>query len=86
METVATDSGLYECVAINQAGEARCEARVNVIATPEPTRKMPPQKTTGAAAQNQAPMVVDNLKEVIVQEGQEAKFKCKISGTPGRLL
>ncbi|CAG0890532.1 unnamed protein product [Cyprideis torosa] len=81
LEAVSQDSGLYECVAINQAGEGRCEARVSVIATPEPTRKAGPPAAK-KDVKNQAPMVVENLRELIVQEGQEAKFKCRISGTP----
>lgn len=30
IEAFAEDAGAYECVAINQAGEARCQAQVQV--------------------------------------------------------
>lgn len=83
LEVQGQDSGLYECVAINQAGEGRCEARVNVASTPEPTRKQPPSASKKQAEKpDQAPTIIENLKENIVQEGQAAKFKCRISGTP----
>ncbi|ROT82072.1 I-connectin [Penaeus vannamei] len=48
IEAVAEDSGSYECVAINKAGEARCQATVEV-AGPRPAQA-PKTPTTPAGA------------------------------------
>ncbi|CAG0878668.1 unnamed protein product [Darwinula stevensoni] len=79
LETVLQDAGTYECVAINQAGEARCEAQLVVIspAKSPKTGKKPTSKKELAP-----PTIVQKLNNVIVQEGQAATFTCKISGQP----
>lgn len=41
IETLPEDSGAYECVAINSAGEARCEAHCQVEAPASPIRRAP---------------------------------------------
>lgn len=75
IETVPEDSGTYECVAINNFGEARCEGECLVQPTSAPTKGK-----TETSQQQQAPGIVEPLKGLIIKEGQPAVFKCKISG------
>lgn len=77
IETVPEDSGTYECVAINNAGEARCEAECTI--QPISTAST---KTKAQTTQQQAPGIVEPLKGLVMKEGQPAVFKCKISGKP----
>lgn len=79
IEAVAEDSGSYECVAINKAGEARCQATVEV-AGPRPAQA--PKTPTTPAGATQAPTIVRKLQSHIVQEGQPATFECVVSATP----
>lgn len=81
LETVAEDSGAYECVALNKAGEARCSAEVKITG-PRPDVKATPS-TLGMA--EQAPQILENLKGQIVLEGQSATFTCTFGGTPGKM-
>ena len=82
IETVPEDSGQYECVAINSAGEARCEAECIVqAATTTPGPKQSPSTPSELA-----PTVVQPLADQTVREGQPVVFKCKISGRPGNIL
>lgn len=81
IETSSEDSGQYECVAINSAGEARCEAECVVTA---PSSKGP-AKVPAQASADQAPTVIQPLTDQTMKEGQPAVFKCKISGKPGAL-
>ena len=83
IEAFAEDTGKYECVAINSAGEARCDAQLLVQqpspATPSKTQPSKPA-TPGT---EQAPSVVEPLKGQVIREGQAVAFRCKISGRPG---
>lgn len=78
LEVVPEDSAKYECVAINNAGEARCEAECVVQALESPTKTSKPS-TPGAEKQ---PTVVEPLQDQTVREGQAIAFKCKIVGKP----
>lgn len=80
IESLPEDSGTYECVAINQAGEARCEAEL-VIESGKKGAPTPAKQQVGS--QQAAPAIVDQLTEQIKKEGQPALFKCKISAKPG---
>lgn len=83
IEAFPEDTGKYECVAINSAGEARCDAQLLVQqpspATPSKTQPSKPA-TPGT---EQAPSVVEPLKGQVIREGQAVAFRCKISGRPG---
>lgn len=83
IEAFPEDTGKYECVAINSAGEARCDAQLLVqqpsSATPSKTQPFKPA-TPGT---EQAPSVVEPLKGQVIREGQAVAFRCKISGRPG---
>lgn len=85
IETVPEDSGTYECVAINNAGEARCEAECTIQPTSTAASKTKTQ-TQAQTAQQQAPSIVEPLKGLVMKEGQPAVFKCKISGKPRKYL
>lgn len=75
IETVPEDSGTYECVAINNSGEARCEAECLIQPTSAPSKTK-----TESTPQQQAPGIIEPLKGLIIKEGQPAVFKCRISG------
>jgi len=86
IEAFPEDTGKYECVAINSAGEARCDAQLLVQqpspATPSKTQPSKPA-TPGT---EQAPSVVEPLKAQVIREGQAVAFRCKISGRPGEQI
>lgn len=77
IEATSEDTGKYECVAINSAGEARCDSECYVIAPSSPM-KSKPTPTTG----NKSPEVLTPLKDKTITEGQSVEFKCKIAGKP----
>ena len=79
LESVPEDSGNYECVALNKAGEARCSAEVKISGPrPAPTSAAP-------AGGEQAPQILENMKSQVVQEGQSATFTCTIASSPGNI-
>ena len=66
------DSGSYECVAMNNVGEARCIAEVFVEeAEPLSVENFPEEE----------PKIIEKLKDITVKEGQSAVFKCRITCT-----
>lgn len=75
-----SDSGSYECVAINSAGEARCQAHV-LIEGAKP--KTPPTSPKEAPGDQKPPTVTEPLKPLAVKEGQSAVFRCRIPAVPG---
>lgn len=79
IEAVPEDSGTYECVAINNSGEARCEAECIVQA---PASRKTPLRTPSSPGAEQKPNLVEPLKSQTVREGQSVAFRCKISGRP----
>ena len=84
IEAFPEDTGKYECVAINSAGEARCDAQcfVQQPASKTPSKAQPSKPGTPGA--EQAPTIVEPLKGQAIKEGQAVAFSCKISGKPGR--
>lgn len=81
IETLPEDSGSYECVAINSAGEARCEAQCFVESAPVAKGASSPDVKTGAKASG-APRFTLPIGEQDVAEGQPAVFKCRVTGSP----
>lgn len=77
IETVTEDSGTYECVAINNSGEARCEA--SLVVQPLEQKEKPKLKPGG---KEQAPTITRPLSGQVIHEGQPVTFSCKISGQP----
>lgn len=78
IEVVPEDSGKYECVAMNSAGEARCEAECTVQSPVSPSKQVKPT-TPGT---EKAPTVIEKLTDRTIREGQAVAFRCKISGKP----
>lgn len=78
IEVIPDDSGKYECVAMNNGGEARCDAEC-IVTAPSSSSKPSKPSTPGA---EKAPVVVEPLQGQIIREGQSAAFKCKISAKP----
>jgi len=79
IETLPEDSGMYECVAINSAGEGRCEAECFVEVAPAAALDMSPDTAMGKLS---PPKIVLAIKEQNVPEGQAAVFRCRVSGNP----
>uniref|UniRef100_A0A8R1DHT8 Ig-like domain-containing protein n=1 Tax=Caenorhabditis japonica TaxID=281687 RepID=A0A8R1DHT8_CAEJA len=72
---LSTDAGVYEIVAKNGAGEARCKARLNVNL----------QKTGKGAEEGpryEAPRFTSQIQPIVVDEGKGAQFSAKFSGFP----
>ncbi|VDK45179.1 unnamed protein product [Anisakis simplex] len=78
-DTLPQDGGVYECVAKNAAGEARCKARLNIILA-----------TTGQGAEVgprlEAPRFQSQIQPVIAQEGGPAEFRIKYTGSPDPVI
>ena len=81
LEVHAEDAGTYECVAVNEAGECRCTAKVEVSAAATPLS--PIEKAAASAAP--PPLVVEPLMPISVPEGQPATFKTKVANSAGTL-
>lgn len=78
LETVPEDTGKYECVAINSAGEARCEAECTVHGPQAPTKVAKPTTPTV----EKAPTVLEPLRDQTIKEGTSVAFACRITGKP----
>ncbi|CAJ0586229.1 unnamed protein product, partial [Mesorhabditis spiculigera] len=72
---LAPDAGVYECVAKNTAGEARCKAKLNINLA-----------KTGKGAEEgprlEAPRFTAQIQPIVANEGQAASFTAKFSGFP----
>lgn len=75
IEPFAEDSGRYECVAVNAAGEARCDGDCIVQS---PTK---PEKPTTPGSEK-PPHIVEQLKSQSVEEGSKVIFRCRVDGKP----
>ncbi|XP_018337981.1 PREDICTED: titin isoform X9 [Trachymyrmex septentrionalis] len=78
LETVPEDIGKYECVAINSAGEARCEAECTVRGPQSPTKVAKPTTPTI----EKAPTILEPLRDQTIKEGTSVAFACRIAGKP----
>ena len=74
LEATPLDRGLYECVAANAAGEARCQAPVDVRVADGARRR-----SSGAAALS-PPSVLQPLHSVHVPEASPVSFHATVSG------
>lgn len=77
LETIPDDTGKYECVAVNSAGEARCDADC-LIRGPQQARTAKPT----SPGKEKAPSVIEPLKDQAIKEGTSVVFSCRISGRP----
>lgn len=77
IEASPDDSGKYECVAVNNGGEARCEADC-VVQSPQG----PVKKSTMAPGTEKIPTIIEPLQNQIVQEGRPVTFKTRVIGKP----
>lgn len=97
LEAKSEDAGNYECVAVNAAGEARCQCRVEVSA-PSGAPSTPAivsagqaeQTATGTAVSGDSksapasPAFVEQLQPQVVSEGQSCTFRCRIKSSPSK--
>uniref|UniRef100_A0A1I8A3Q6 Titin n=1 Tax=Steinernema glaseri TaxID=37863 RepID=A0A1I8A3Q6_9BILA len=94
-DVLPPDGGIYECVAKNAAGEARCKARLNIVlaktgqgqeAGPriEAPRFVAQIQPVGqeAGPRIEAPRFVAQIQPVVADEGKAAEFRAKYSGSP----
>lgn len=79
IEAYADDAGPYECVAVNNSGEARCNAECVVLSSKAQPKKPQLQQAPGA---EKAPAIVEPLKDQNISEGSSALFKCRVVGKP----
>ncbi|XP_035789232.1 titin-like isoform X6 [Anopheles albimanus] len=77
IEAYAEDGAKYECVAINSAGEARCDAVCNVDTPVTPIIEKPATPGT-----ERPPTLVEPLKDKTVPEGQSVEFRTRVTGKP----
>lgn len=78
IEAYAEDAGKYECVAVNNAGEARCDAECVIRSSSVSPKKEKPT-TPGT---EKAPTLVEPLKPQTITEGSSVVFKCRVIGKP----
>lgn len=78
IETYQDDAGVYECVAVNNSGEARCNAECFIASSKAPQKK--PQQT--APGTEKAPTLSEPLKDQTIKEGASVVFKTRVIGKP----
>ncbi|XP_074662091.1 titin-like isoform X2 [Tubulanus polymorphus] len=77
------DAGVYECVAIAPSGKTSCTAKLNVEGTPSKKPEPTTVKFKKVEELQVTPQCLEPLKNLsAVDEGNQAVFTCKISGTP----
>lgn len=77
LETNQEDVGKYECVAVNNVGEAICDAQCFIQS---PTRSQKEKPTVPGT--EKAPTLVEPLKNQTIMEGNPVIFKCRCIGKP----
>lgn len=81
IEAFPEDAGPYECVAVNSAGEARCEAECTVLSSKMPIGKKLQQQQSVPGTEK-TPTLVEPLKDQVINEGSSIVFKCRVIGKP----
>ena len=81
LESAIVDAGSYECVAINQAGEGRCQAQLTMTGASKQAAASSSAATEEGSAV--APAIIEKMQAHIVNEGQPVTFKCLIKAQPG---
>lgn len=79
LESVPADTGKYECVAINSAGEARCDADLTVRG---PQSAKPSTAKPSTAEVENKPAIMEPLKDQTINEGASVSFVCRITAKP----
>ncbi|KJH46029.1 immunoglobulin I-set domain protein [Dictyocaulus viviparus] len=73
------DAGIYECVAKNAAGEARCKARLNI-------NLIQTGKGAEAGPRYEAPRFTTQIQPLVADEGKPASFSAKYIGFPEPII
>jgi titin len=96
LEAQAKDSGVYECVAINVNGKVTCSTTVKVGQGDSSLQHVKKQaavklasdqsqsKVTSVNPKEKAPEVMDHLSAVLVKEGSQASFRCRIANVKSK--
>ena len=77
IEAFVEDAGKYECVAVNNSGEARCDAECIIRSSETPKKEKP--STPGS---EKTPTLIEPLKPQTITEGSSVVFKCRVIGKP----
>lgn len=79
-----SDSGEYKAVLGNVHGQVQSQCRLNVFARPPAPKSVEAEATTAAAAvaRGVPPFFVELVKDISINGGQDACFKCKVAGEP----
>jgi len=78
IEAFPEDAGVYECVAVNNSGEARCEAECTVLSS----KSAPKKAQQSVPGTEKTPTLIEPLKDQTVNEGSSIVFKCRVIGKP----
>lgn len=78
IEAFPEDAGAYECVAVNNAGEARCESECFVVSAKTAQKK----SQQSAPGTEKIPTLIEPLKDQTIGEGSSSVFKCRVIGKP----
>lgn len=91
MESLAADSGCYECVAENAHGKTYTRAYLNVIGDKPAEEKQGEQqqqhtgvKSVPLSSRYTQPAIEVPLADQVVKEGASAKFECTIAHSADR--
>lgn len=79
IEAYPEDGGKYECVAVNNSGEARCDAECFVRSSSAAPQKKEKPASPGS---EKVPTLIEPLKPQTITEGSSVVFKCRVVGKP----